>query len=196
LQQFSPGIAGLENVGEVGSLLQIEEQLDRALQELRKQEARRAKDGPEQISMLPLLGLRVPLTQGQLDLELLPPWEAWKPAVLDRLHKQFQQESEAKDLSTAIFGTEAEKGLDLVELLSRRYDVVAANPPYMGSKNMGPLLKTYVQRHYPQGKRDLYAAFIQRCLHLTGHRGKVAMVTQQSWMFLRSFTELRKGDVV
>jgi type I restriction-modification system DNA methylase subunit len=78
-------------------------------------------------------------------------------------------------------------------LLSRRYDVVAANPPYMGSKNMGPLLKTYVQRHYPQGKRDLYAAFIQRCLQLAEHGGKVTMVTQQSWMFLRSFAELRKG---
>src|SRR5207245_10376517 len=58
---------------------------------------------------------------------------------------------------------------------------------------MGPRLKTYVQRHYSKGKRDLYAAFIQRCLQLAGHRGKVAMVTQQSWMFLRSFTELRKG---
>ena len=113
--------------------------------------------------------------------------------MLDRLHKQFQQEADAKDLSTAIFGTEAEKGLDLIELLSRRYDVVAANPPYMGSKNMGPLLKAYVQRHYPEGKRDLYAAFIQRCLQLAKHGGKVAMVTQQSWMFLRSFAELRKG---
>ena len=51
---------GLENVNEVGSLLQVEEQLDRALEELRKREARRAHNGPEQFSMLPLLGLRVP----------------------------------------------------------------------------------------------------------------------------------------
>jgi N-6 DNA Methylase len=184
---------GLENVSEVGSLLQVEEQLDRALQDLRKQEACRAKDGPEQISMLPLLGLRVPPIQGQLSLDMLPPWEDWKPAVLDRLHRQFQQEADAKDLSTAIFGTQAAKGLGLIELLSSRYDVVTANPPYMGSKNMGLLLKTYVQRHYPQGKRDLYAAFIQRCLQLAEPGGKVAMVTQQSWMFLGSFAELRKG---
>src|SRR4029434_6276298 len=83
---------GLENVGEVGSLLQVEEQLDRALQDLRKQETRRAHNGPEQISMLPLLGLRLPPTQSQLSLDMLPPWEDWKPAVLDRLHRQFQQE--------------------------------------------------------------------------------------------------------
>jgi hypothetical protein len=71
--------------------------------------------------------------------------------------------------------------------------VVATIPPYMGSKNMGPRLKTYVQRRYPEGKRDLYAAFIQRCRQLAKPSGKVAMVSQQSWMFLRSFAELRKG---
>ena len=124
---------------------------------------------------------------------MLPPRQAWKQAVLARLHEQFEREADAKDLSTAIFGAEAEKGLDLIELLSRRYDVVATNPPYMGSKNMGQRLKAYVQQHYAKGKRDLYAAFIQRCLQLAKAGGKVAMVTQQSWMFLRSFAELRKG---
>ena len=129
---------GLENVNEVGSLLQIEEQLDRAIEELRKREVRRAGNQTEQLSLLPLLGLPEPAVQGGLDLEMLPPRQAWKQAVLDRLHEQFEREADAKDLSTAIFGAEAEKGLDLIELLSRRYDVVATNPPYMGSKNMGP----------------------------------------------------------
>jgi len=71
--------------------------------------------------------------------------------------------------------------------------VVATNPPYMGSKNMSAPLKSYVSRHYPAGKRDLYAAFILRCLELCRHGGRVAMITQQSWMFLSSFAELRAG---
>jgi hypothetical protein len=184
---------GLENLNEVGSLLQIEEQLDRAIDELRKREVRRADSGPEQLSLLSLLGLPEPAVQGQIELDMLPPWEAWKQAVLDRLHQQFMREADAKDLSTAIFGTEAEKGLDLIDLLSGFYDVVVTNPPYMGSKNMEQQLRAYIQRHYEEGKRDLYAAFIQRCLQLARHDGKVAMVTQQSWMFLRSYAELRKG---
>ena len=183
---------GLENTSEVGSLLQVEEQLDRALKDLRRQEARRTSGGAQQSSMLPLLGLPAPPVQEQLDLDTLPPWEAWKQAVLDRLHEQFQAEAQATDLSTAIFGAEAEKGLGLLELLARRYDVVATNPPYMGSKSMGPRLKAYVQRYYAAGKRDLYAAFIQRCLSLAKPGGRVAMVTQQSWMFLRSYADLRK----
>jgi hypothetical protein len=81
-----------------------------------------------------------------------------------------------------------------VDLVARRYDVVAANPPYMGSKNMGPNLKRFVERHFAPGKRDLYAAFILRCIELAKGGGRVAMVTQQSWMFLRSFADLRAFD--
>ncbi len=83
----------------------------------------------------------------------------------------------------------------LFDFISRRYDVVATNPPYMGSKNMGPVVKRYVETHFSAGKRDLYAAFILRCLELARpETGRVAMVTQQSWMFLRSFADLRALD--
>ena len=45
--------------------------------------------------------------------------------------------------------------------------------------------------HYAAGKRDLYSAFMLRCISLARPGGYVAMVTQQSWMFLRSFATLR-----
>ncbi len=64
----------------------------------------------------------------------------------------------------------------------------------MGRKNMGSVLKRYVENRYRPGKRDLYAAFILRCLEMTAPSGKLAMVTQQSWMFLRSFVEMRAVD--
>jgi hypothetical protein len=51
-----------------------------------------------------------------------------------------------------------------------------------------------VENRYRPGKRDLYAAFILRCLEMTAPSGKLAMVTQQSWMFLRSFVEMRAVD--
>jgi len=57
---------------------------------------------------------------------------------------------------------------------------------------MGKELKDYVQRIYPGGKRDLYAAFIQRNRAWVKEHGIVAMVTQQSWMFLRSFVKMRE----
>ena len=66
---------------------------------------------------------------------------------------------------------------DLLQLLDRQYAVVATNPPYMGSKNMGVALQRYVEAHYRSGKRDLYAAFILRCWNCAGQVGAVAMVT-------------------
>ena len=77
--------------------------------------------------------------------------------------------------------------------LARKYAAVVANPPYMGSSNMGNLLKQYVQDHYKDGKADLFAAFILRNLQLIKPNALLGMITMQSWMFLSSFEELRKG---
>ena len=77
--------------------------------------------------------------------------------------------------------------------LSRSYAVVATNPPYMGSSNMGQVLSSWVKKHHPQAKSDLFAAFIERCLKLADAKhGLVSMITMQAWMFLGSFEKLRR----
>jgi hypothetical protein len=158
---------GLEHVDELGSLLRIEEPVEKELAHLQKH--------------YPLLN------QASSNA-------AWQREVVARLEAHFHQEAESAEASQGFFSSSAGKGLALFELLSRRYDVVATNPPYMGSKSMGPVLKRYVEAHYKPGKRDLYATFILRCLELAAPGGRVGMVTQQSWMFLRSFSELRAVD--
>jgi hypothetical protein len=166
-------LAALDHVDEIGSLLEIDEPLDKRLAELRESLGRRAKY----------------LSDGADDPE------KWKRGIVERLREHFSAEAAGEDLSERFFGEAGEKGLSLLDVLSRRYDVVAANPPYMGSKNMGPVLKKHVERYFSAGKRDLYAAFILRCLRLAAPKtGRVAMVTQQSWMFLRSFADLRALD--
>ncbi|KAB5607458.1 BREX-1 system adenine-specific DNA-methyltransferase PglX [Bifidobacterium jacchi] len=77
--------------------------------------------------------------------------------------------------------------------LARKYAAVVANPPYMGSGNMGSELKEYVNERYPDGNKDLFAAFILRNLQLIKPNALLGMITMQSWMFLSSFEELRKG---
>lgn len=77
-------------------------------------------------------------------------------------------------------------------LLARRYDFVVANPPYMGSKGMNPLVKNFARKHYPEAKSDLFSCFIERGYTLAKTSGYIAMVTLQNWMFLSSFNELRQ----
>lgn len=90
------------------------------------------------------------------------------------------------------FAGETAKGLRLLELMARRYDVVVTNPPYMTSRNMNPALKNLVQKQYPITKVDLYACFIQRCTEWLSSQGRVGMIAQQSFMFISSYEKLRQ----
>ena len=181
----------LRHADELGTLLQIEEPVEKEFRILKARDDENRAGLPKQETLFPAMKKA---EQQTLPLGITS-YEEWKDGLLVRLNAHFQEEFASADFSSRFFGETAGKGLSLFDFLSRRYDVVATNPPYMGSKNMGPVVKRYVEKHFASGKRDLYAAFILRCLELAKpETGRVAMVTQQSWMFLRSFADLRALD--
>ncbi len=101
----------------------------------------------------------------------------------------------ALENSGSLFSGDAEELRDVLKqarLLERRYAVVVANPPYMGSGSFDETLKKFVERRYSRSKSDLFAVFMERCLELTRDAGRMAMVNQHSWMFLSSYEALRK----
>ncbi|MGY0610645.1 BREX-1 system adenine-specific DNA-methyltransferase PglX [Luteimonas sp. A501] len=102
---------------------------------------------------------------------------------------------EAKDMGSNLFlaNTHAKvlKVLRMADYLSTKYQVVVANPPYMGGKGMNGRLGAWAKQNYPSSKSDLFAMFIERNLELALPAGAVAMITMQSWMFLSSFEALR-----
>lgn len=75
--------------------------------------------------------------------------------------------------------------------LSRTFDTVIANPPYMGSSNMGPWLAKWTAKHHPDAKRDLCTCFLERGFTLANEAGYSAMVTSSTCMFLSSFEKMR-----
>jgi Eco57I restriction-modification methylase len=77
------------------------------------------------------------------------------------------------------------------EVLSRKYDCVIANPPYMGSSYFTPLLKEFARTNYVEGKDDLYGCFILKNAELCDSDGYIGMITIPNWMFLSSFEKLR-----
>ena len=132
--------------------------------------------------------------------------DAAQMGSLVRLEKHFQN-IEAERLRTAIdgyvvkkavegedesyFGNETSKGLRLLDLLTLKYDVVFTNPPYISARKMNADMSTFMRANYPDGKGDLYAGFIQRCLELVKPGGHVAMLTMHSFMFIGSYEKLR-----
>lgn len=85
--------------------------------------------------------------------------------------------------------------IDVLLVLTRKYNAVAANPPYMGSKNMNGGLKKYITSNYPDTKSDLFAVFMEVCLDLCEEDGLMGMINMHSWMFLSSFEKLRKNII-
>ncbi|PLC59373.1 BREX-1 system adenine-specific DNA-methyltransferase PglX [Photobacterium carnosum] len=88
----------------------------------------------------------------------------------------------------------AETLLPIVEqaiILARQYDVVVANPPYMGSKYQTPLVKKYLKDNFQGYEKDLFSAFIIRNLQLTRERGELGFMTPFVWMFISSYEQLR-----
>lgn len=76
--------------------------------------------------------------------------------------------------------------------LMSSYDIVVANPPYMGAGVMNKSLTCYAKESYPSARQDLFSCFIDRGFILAKTDGHVSMVTMQNWMFLSSFEEFRR----
>ena len=173
--------AALEQADILGSLLRPAEHIDTAINALQQPHTVQMDFDAEDAALRRTINALAHSDPAEL-----------KRMLLDRVAQSFHAEAgAADDVIAQLFGREAEGGVRLLQLLDRRYALVVTNPPYMGSANMDTPLKKYTEQHYKAGKRDIYAAFILRCLELARPGGRVAMITQQSWMFLRSFVELR-----
>jgi hypothetical protein len=157
----------LKNAPKLGSLLHPERRVDVLL-------AQRRRNGPT------------------LEHQDDRAWERYKLELLDGIRAEFENETHAEDVARRLFGQDLAKSVSLMEALTRHYDVVVANPPYAGTRNLDDVMKSFVDREYKEAKPDLYTAFIQRSLEFARPSGFVGMVTQQSWLFLRSFARLRQ----
>lgn len=76
-------------------------------------------------------------------------------------------------------------------ILALQYDVVVANPPYMGVKYYNSELKIFVDKNYKVAKGDLYTCFIMKNISLAKDGGFVAVLTIPNWMFLSTFEKFR-----
>ena len=81
--------------------------------------------------------------------------------------------------------------INQANIMSKNYDIVITNPPYMGNSGMNPNLKDYLKKNFPNSKSDLFAVFIEKCHEFSKSNGLICMITQQSFMFLSTFEKLR-----
>jgi len=165
----------------LGSLLKIEEEISRLIEDERK---RFEKVGRQ----VDLSGKSV----ANVDAEAFDDayWERLEGEIINALNAfAVRQREQGRDES--YFIGETTKGIRLLDLLRQKYDVVVTNPPYSGHKNMNVILKETLSRLYPDRAWDLFSAFISRCIGLTAENGRSGMITIHSFMFISTYEKLR-----
>ena len=174
-------IESLRGADHLGSLLRIDSTLDEALAEL---SGALGRSVPTQVDLL-----TGPAPQ-QRALTLSP--DAAKAELLTQLERFLARHTSGDDLGLRLRGQQLAAGVRFVRMVREgAYDLVVANPPYQGTSKM--VDDSYVKKHYPLGKADLYAAFLLRGLELVRPVGVSAMLTMRNWMFIKQFSGLRES---
>lgn len=87
------------------------------------------------------------------------------------------------------------KLIELGQVMTQKYHVVITNPPYMSSSGMGEKLLTYVKENYRDEKSDMSTVMMSKCLNMAENIGYVSMINIPVWMFISSYSELRRKIV-
>lgn len=185
----------LQYVGELGSLVQVREGVERVLEDWVDAMAREK-------GLTKLIDDRV---DPQLTFDFVEGIEHGRVRqlmlerqVLENEARQLQQELLAAiedaaaqvggDPTERLFAEDTARGLKLLQILSHHFDVVVMNPPYGA---FVPKVKDFVKAAYPLTANDIYAAFIDRATQLTEPEGYVGALISATFVNLKTFEKLR-----
>lgn len=73
-----------------------------------------------------------------------------------------------------------------------RFAAVVSNPPYMSARHLSEGLRAALKRDFGAFNGDLYTAFLARCAALTHPEGALAVLCQQSFLFVKRDQALRQ----
>jgi predicted RNA methylase len=173
-----------ENAFEIGSLLRISQPFEQLFRQ-RIKRADELKRKQEQLRLFVLRDEQISLG----DIPIPVPKELTVAEIVDRIKEFVRRASEAQDMGSLLFGMDAEYAVQLVDILTEKYDVVLMNPPYGA---MPPRCKQYARQHYPRTHNDYYSAFIEQAVNLCKEGGYVGALTGRTFLFLKSFQKLRE----
>jgi hypothetical protein len=163
--------ADLQMAHKFGSLVRIEEKAEQKINHI-KEVAKRTSFGLE---------------------GMLKKWENWKQTVIPQIVKVVNESSVNNGDTFLRVNTKA--ALIYLSILTSKHDVVVCNPPYTDSADFGPELKKFIEFNYKKPYKfhtNLYATFIKRCYEFTGDDSKIAMIHPRTFMYIKTFEEVRK----
>ena len=86
--------------------------------------------------------------------------------------------------------------IQIILILSTKYEAVSANPPYMGSGNMNSILKNYIDFNFNDYSNDLMTIFMKVGSSLTYSNSLWSMINIHTWLTKKEFIGTRRHLVV
>lgn len=177
-------VESLAGADHLGSLLRVDAELERALDAYEAQLSA-APAQAHQGSLFTGFAAVAPARRKPISAERA------RALVLHRLERFLEAHGRGADLGLRLRGEQLAAGVRFIRLVREgQYDLVIGNPPYQGTSKLAD--KAYVEKTYPRGKADLYAAFLERGLQLVRPGGVSALLTMRNWMFIKQFSALRQ----
>lgn len=112
--------------------------------------------------------------------------------LMQKLDAALAKEKAIGDPVAEAFGETASGVLKAVSYLRRKdFHIVVTNPPFIGYKKIGAVLKDYLDSGYNESKYDIAACFITRCKLFQKKSGLCSLVNPQNWLFIASYYGMR-----
>lgn len=159
----------LQNAHKFGSLLKIEDRVNRRLEKF--------KEEPMDLFVQEEMA-----KYGEFEEKFFP-----------RIRKAVKKH--ANGSTTAFVKEKTLDALTYLDIVTRKYDISVANPPYTPSDKYGEVLKDFVKDNYKNGLNvyeNLYSCFFKRMDEITNSDGYVGMISPMTFMFIDSFKHMRE----
>ncbi len=178
--------------GDVGSLLQIDKDLEDAIAQGRADWEQRLPlfrvteyglGGVEKASLVP-----------ELPGESADFWAKSEALVLHalRIFSNNAEQSGAASFRRGLFAEDAARGLAFIDIVRNRFDTVLMNPPFGLAT---PAASKYVTATYPDTYVDLYACFVSLGCRLAP-RGYVGAITSRAFLMTKKLLRWRRNQLV
>ena len=78
------------------------------------------------------------------------------------------------------------------KLLSKSYNLVVTNVPYLARGKQCDTLKDFSENYFSEAKTDLATVFLGRCINFSSIGSSLSIVLPQNWLFLTSYKKFRE----
>jgi len=127
------------------------------------------------------------------DNENVEDYQTFKNNFFTNLQQAISEHTTNQGLT--FLNTKTKDAITFLQLLTQKYEVATANPPYTNSADFGKDLKKFIEANYkkPYGfHTNLYATFIKRCYELVEDKGKMALIHPLTFMYIKTFKDVRE----